>query len=245
MTFCTIGQLFSGYASFHVTFENLSRLVVVTTIAGVFHIVFDMAQLAFRIAITAMVQREVMDAQSGRRPGSICVAVLALQSKKAGMNFGLFVACHTFAWRALEFISVMALLALEFFVSAGNDKKVVMIEAVHPVHAVMTIQTGNPKLILVLGHKSGVTRVILVTGDTNLKINIFQITLVAVFAHHGLFIEIHLVKHQAETGSLLVFKRRTFQVCRRPGAGAMAGRAVGVKHASMSFWLGVTACTGG
>jgi len=83
----TILQFLPRDIYFVVFFLNISRLMFVAAVASVFNISADVACLTNALIFFAVIQREDMLYHPRRVPGRGCVATLALQTKKPGVNF--------------------------------------------------------------------------------------------------------------------------------------------------------------
>ena len=214
---------------------DLIGLMVMAAIAGVFHVCVGMASLAFKRPLVAVIQREIMDRHTGRRPGLFGMAVLALQPEEAGMDFRLGMAFHTQLRRAMKDLIGMALLAFQIRVDPVEREEIGMVKVAHPVDAVVTIQAGRPELRLVLGHEGRFFVALSVTGDTDVQIELPDVALVAVLAHELVAILFLLMANQAETGGLSVIEGLTVPDGGRPACGGMAVGTVRVKDTLMNL----------
>lgn len=83
--------------------EDAFGLMVVTAIAGVFDVFAWMAHLTSHFALIAMIQRKGMGVKLCRRPCLGGVAILALETKKASVDFRLQMTLAAFGWGAGKF----------------------------------------------------------------------------------------------------------------------------------------------
>jgi hypothetical protein len=141
-----IWQLLSRYARQGVTLGNRLRLVIVTRKAGIVCKNVHVAGLAGDLSLPAVIQRKCVHPQLGRAPGCRRVAILALHSKKAGVNFRLRMAGEAFRWRPVENFLHVAGFAFDLGMAAFQREKVGMFEVAHPVNAIVTGQAFIAKL---------------------------------------------------------------------------------------------------
>ena len=75
-------------------FANVAWLMGMTIGASVLVILLQVATLAIVLALLAMVERESMDREAGRKPGDSRVAANAIQAKLVGMDLRLGMAAR-------------------------------------------------------------------------------------------------------------------------------------------------------
>jgi hypothetical protein len=102
---------------------DLIWLVLVATVAGVFHIATRVACQAGNLTLLAMIQWKAVQAQQRWAPGLGSVAVLAIQTKEPGMNGWLSVAMDAGIWRTGEDLPRVTILAgdIGMFSIQGED----------------------------------------------------------------------------------------------------------------------------
>jgi hypothetical protein len=134
---------------------NLIGLVLVATKTGIFLVNINVAYLAFQFPALTMIEWKRVLTHLCWRPCIRSVAVLAVQAKKAGVNFRFRMTLYALRWRSPEDLIGMAGFALNLAVLAREGKASRMIEITQTVDAVVTIQAVWPKLIQMVLHKSG------------------------------------------------------------------------------------------
>jgi hypothetical protein len=216
-----VGQLQLCDTCIDVAFGNRLGLVIVTAITGIFRITLGVAQTAFQLALTSVVELEPVNLQQSRRPGLVTVTVLAAQSEETGVQLGLCMALHTFPRCAGEFLVGMALCAIDFCVATIQHEDPGVVKSHHAVYTIVALLAVVSVLHLVLDHEISPLCIHGVAGDTRLHIELVQGSLVTILADHSLFLEIQVVPAQAEAGMRLVFEWPVFQFRWRP-----AGRGV-------------------
>ncbi len=209
---------------------DLLRLVVVTGVAGVLRVRLRVAGLAGYFALTAMIQREGVDAQRRRRPGLSRVAIFAFQTEETGVDLRLSVAAHTLGWRSFEALVRMTARASQVGVCPIQREDGCMDEIVHAVAPIMAIHAVCAKLAQMVGHESAVF--LPMTGNAGLRARKIGLCCMAGRAWHCLTGEIHHVKRQTESGGFVV-ERLSIHFGRLPGLGGMAILAGIGKHAGV------------
>jgi len=210
--------------------------VIVAAVAGKLHITVRVAYLAGNLSLVPMVKWESMLVQCCWGPGMRCMAVLALDAKKAGMDLGLRMALHTLRCRPDEFLLTVALLALQLGMATVQREEAGMVEIAHPVSTVMALQAIRTQLRQVFLDENHAAVCSGVTGDTGLQINVFQILAVAAGTGNRLVAVICLMANQTETCSCVI-KISAIQLCRQPCGGCVALRACRVKQRPVDLRL--------
>ena len=150
MTYGATKKLRLRYVEILVAADNAFGLMVVAAITGVFDVVARMAYLTSYFALTAMIQREGVGMKLCRRPCLGSVAILALETEKAGMDARFQMTLATFGWGAGKFLLHMTLRTIQFGVFAIQRKVIGVIESLHSVCAIVTFQANRAVFSLVL-----------------------------------------------------------------------------------------------
>jgi hypothetical protein len=198
MTAGAIGKLSPGDALVQVFLKDIGGLVLVAAITGVFGKLRRMAGLAGKRCVGAMVERERMVFKEGGTPGLGGMAVLALQAKETGMNFGFSVAGDTSRGCIYERLC-MAVQTFKGCVNAIQGEEVGMVEIRHAIDAVVAIQASRPKLLQVGLHEERV--VLVVAVQAGLGLELIEASRVTGGAAHGLAGVFLGVTGQAEAGA--------------------------------------------
>jgi len=135
----TIGQLLRRDSSARVALRNFGGLVVVAGITGVFGVRSRVAVLARHLPFTAVIQWEVVDTQQSRLPALNRMAVLAFQTKAAGVDLRLFMAARTIHRRTVEFLLRVAAFALQPGMFSFQWEEVRVLERMHAVYPVVAL----------------------------------------------------------------------------------------------------------
>lgn len=143
------------------------------------------------------------------------MAVLAVQSKEAGMNRRFLVAQMAFLRRSFIYLVGVTGGAFDLGVLSLQGEEAGMVEIAHAVSAVMAIQALRAVLVLVFGHE---LRVFLtVTRRAGLRINLVDISVVTPLAVQGLPLIIFCMVDEGKTGLGGMLKRSPIQGGRQPG----------------------------
>jgi hypothetical protein len=132
---------------------DLSWLVLVAAVTGVFHIALQVAGTAGGFTPLAVIQWKAVHAQEGRAPRLRSVAILAIHAKESGVDGWLSVALDARIGRAGEDLPGMAILASDtgVFPLQGEDRFVA--KSRHAIGAIVTVCAPCPVLLLVLAHE--------------------------------------------------------------------------------------------
>ena len=202
----------------------------VAAITRVLDIAAWVAGLAGLRALLAMVKREAVAAQLGRRPGLGGVAIMAVLSKKTSVDFGLGVALRALAWCSPKDALHMAVLAGDLCVRSIQGEETGVSEVAHAVQAVVTIHTGRSEVFQVLldeGWAIGLSVAVLAGGLDSL----IDSAEMAVAAGQGLSVGFLEMVDQAEADFSFVIKRFSLPLRRLPGLRVVAGCAIARKQA--------------
>lgn len=161
-----------------------------------------------------------MDLQQPREPGCICMAILAFLSKETGMNGRLGMASTTLVRSAAKDPFLVAQLALNFSMPAGQGKEVGMLKVAKPVYPIMAVQAIRAKKILVAGHECFVMTV--VACFACLQVACLDTICVAAVAGNEISGKIQLVTDQAEGCIYAMVERFSIQGSWQPGHCLMA-----------------------
>ena len=161
-----------------------------------------------------------MDLQQPREPGCICMAILAFLSKETSMNGRLGMASTTLVRGVVKDPFLVAQLALNFSMPAGQGKEVGMLKVAKPIYAIMAVQAIRAKKILVAGHKCFVMTVVACIAC--LQVACMDIICMAAVAGNEISGKIQLVVDQAEGCICCMVERFSLKVSWQPGHCLMA-----------------------
>lgn len=116
--------------------------MIVAAVAGIFIISLGVASGAGLLALTAVVEWKIMQAQPGGLPGSILVTHLAALPKEAGVDLGFCMAGGAYSLRLVERLTVVTVCAYQTGMPARQLKNGAMVKARHPVNAIVAFSAG-------------------------------------------------------------------------------------------------------
>jgi hypothetical protein len=96
-----------------------------------------------------------------------------LDTKNAGMDFGLCMTLDTLGRRSGKYLILVTLCALQVSMSTIQREEAGVVEIAHPVNAVMALQAIRAKLREVFFQESYTTVCGDMTGDATLLVDIF------------------------------------------------------------------------
>ena len=237
MAFHTIGDVEDAF--FVVLVFHFYRFVAGVT--GVLDIGCGVTGLTGNHPFTTMIQWDCVRFQAGGSPGRGAVAISTLHAKQSGMDGGFRVALSTLGGRPGKFLVNVTGRTFNFCVASLKDEETGMVEVVHPINTVMTIQTVGPILLLVFGHKDGSG--LCMAGSANIEVYRFQAGLVAGGTVENCAGKVCFVMDQAKT--LGVIESGATEGSRGPAAGSVAGVALWVEQSSMNSRLSMAGDTSG
>lgn len=148
------------------------RSMFMTSITGVFRVNRGMTGLAGNFSLASVIEGKEMTLKLGRKPGCGRMTQITLEAKETCMDFRFCMAADTITRNAFPDLILMTGSTIDLGMLAIQDEHTVMIEVIHPVDAIMTVQTGGPELRHMLLHE----RLILATMtiDTNVDFKYIQ-----------------------------------------------------------------------
>lgn len=211
-------------------------LMIVAAVAGVLVIDSRVAGFAGNFALLAMVEREIMLVQKGRRPRCGRMAVMAGQAEEVFVDIRLGVASDAQVRRALKLEIDMASGTLAFGMFTVQNKKFRVIKIVHSVDAVVAAGALRSHHLGVIRHKYGI--LFGVAGDAVGRRSRLHTVDVAISAGERVSAEIGDVAHQFEI-RFRVFEKLVVDHCGRPACRRVAGSAVGAEKAQVYLRCGM------
>jgi len=125
----------------------------VAAVAGEFTVRSDMAGLALRLSLVAVIDRKSVLSKLGRVPAAGFVTVFAGQAKISEVNFRFSVTCLAIGGRSLVILVNMTGQAIDLKMAPIQWEHSLVIERPHPVHPVMALEAAASQLSFVLKHK--------------------------------------------------------------------------------------------
>lgn len=168
------------------------------------------------------------------------MAILALHAKNAEVDFWLRVAGAALTGSILEALLCVAFLALQLAMGAVQYEEPIVVKITHPVDAIVAVQAGRAKLLLMLLQECEARCSFRMAGDTSGQDVCINRTGMAVCAGHVLPLVVDRVARQTEPGAGAVIEGLAFPDSRQPGIGSMTVLAGGIKKARVFLWFSVT-----
>lgn len=167
---------------------------------------------------------------------------LALQPEIASVDLGFSMAIKAIRRRALEDLGgslvEVTRVAFDFSMPAIQNEKVVMVETMHAIDAIVTVQAGRPELFLVLRHERAV--MVGMAGDAGWLRIPLDVIFMASCTRYRIAVVVHLVASQGKRGVDIVVEGLPAQKSRAPGKGVVAGGTIRIKNSSVAWWFYVT-----
>ena len=196
-------------------------MMLMTAITGIFIVCIVMANLAFYLPLTSMIDWELVADKLRWIPIRGEMAIFASEPKITGVDLWLKVTCGTLVRSIFVQVSRMVILATYLFVASIQREEIRMSELMHTIDTVMAFKTFIPVLSLVQADES---RVILSMAEgAGRGCEFMHITPMTTDTGERRAGKICPVLFQTEFRLIQVIKILSLKKSRPPGSRIMAG----------------------
>jgi len=213
----------------------------VAGITGVLNVSSGVAGLAGDNACVAVIEREGVGGQTGGCPRSRAVAVFALQAEQPGVDSRFGMTRGTFGRSSGKHLVLVARNTFDFGVAAIEGEELGVVEAAHPVHAIVAGQAIRAELLFMRGHEYDIG--LGVAGGTTIEVNRLKVCLMTRGAVKYSPGKVRLVVDEAKAGLRVVIEGTAIQIGGCPAFRGVAGFAGGRKQPGVDGGFGVAGGT--